>query len=141
MFNTVSNGAARAMNYASEPIVRMSNTYLKPGDMSFEELIEDIKLGVYIKSYMEWNIDDMRWNQRYVGLESYLIVNGELKDPIRNPVLEITTKSFYSKISGVDKNLKFYPGTCGKGEPAQGVPVWFGGPNVRLSNIKLGVAI
>lgn len=141
VFNTVSNGAARAMSYANEPIVRMSNTYLKPGDMSFEELIEDIKLGVYIKSYMEWNIDDMRWNQRYVGLESYLIVNGELKDLLRNPVLEITTKSFYSKISGVDKNLRFYPGTCGKGEPAQGVPVWFGGPNVRLSSIRLGVVV
>ena len=104
-----------------------------------EELIEDIKLGVFIKNYMEWNIDDIRWNQRYVGLEAYLIENGELKKLVRNPVLEITTKGFYSKIVGVDKNLKFYPGTCGKGEPAQGVPVWFGGPNVRLSKIYLGV--
>jgi len=139
VFGTSSNASARAMDYKSEPIIRMSNTYLKPGDMSFEELIEDVKLGVFIKNYMEWNIDDIRWNQRYVGLEAYLIKNGELKKLVRNPVLEITTKGFYSKIVGVDKNLKFYPGTCGKGEPAQGVPVWFGGPNVRLSKIYLGV--
>ena len=139
LFGTNSNAAARSMDYASEPIVRMSNTYFKPGNMSFDELIEDIKLGVYIKSYMEWNIDDRRWNQRYVGLESYLIRDGELAEPIRNPVLEITTKGFYSRVVGVDKNLKFFPGTCGKGEPAQGVPVWFGGPNVRLAKIKLGV--
>ncbi|MEM3983684.1 MAG: TldD/PmbA family protein [Sulfolobales archaeon] len=141
LFGTLSNGAARAMNYASEPIIRMSNTYLKPGDMSFEELIEDIKLGVYMKSYMEWNIDDIRWNQRYVGLESYLIVDGEITNPVRNPVLEVTTKSFYSKISGAGKQLVFYPGTCGKGEPSQGVPVWYGGPDVRLSKVKLGVAL
>ncbi len=139
IFGTNSNAAARSMNYASEPIVRMSNTYLKPGNLSFDELIEDVRLGVFIKSYMEWNIDDARYNQRYVGLEAYMIRNGELAEPVRNPVLEITTKGFYSNIVGVDKHLKFYLGMCGKGEPAQGVPVWFGGPDVRLSKIRLGV--
>lgn len=137
LYNTRSNGAARAMDYASEPIIRMANTYLKPGDMSFEELLESVKRGVYIKSYMEWNIDDERWSQRYVGLEAYMIENGELKEYVRNPVLEVTTKSFYSSIDGVDRNLEFYAGTCGKGEPSQGVPVWFGGPNVKLKNIRL----
>ena len=102
-------------------------------------VLEDVKFGVYMKSYMEWNIDDERWSQRYVGLESYLIEKGELKGFVRNPALEITTKSFYSNIDGVDKNLKFYAGMCGKGEPAQGVPVWFGGPNVKLKNIRLRV--
>ncbi|MEO3993048.1 MAG: TldD/PmbA family protein [Desulfurococcaceae archaeon TW002] len=139
IFGVKSNAAARAMNYASEPIIRMSNTYFKPGTMSFDELIEDISTGVFIKSYMEWNIDDIRWNQRYVGLEAYVIRNGELVEPIRNPVLEITTQGFYSNIVAADKELKFYPGTCGKGEPSQGVPVWFGGPNVRISKIRLGV--
>ncbi|MEM4717769.1 MAG: TldD/PmbA family protein [Desulfurococcaceae archaeon] len=139
LFGGYSNGAARAMNYASEPIIRMSNTYLAPGEMEFDELIEDVELGLYVKSYMEWNIDDARWNQRYVGLESYMIRNGELAEPVRNPVLEFTTGWFYSNIQGVDKNLKFYPGTCGKGEPSQGVPVWFGGPNVKLNKIRVGV--
>lgn len=139
LFNTSSNGAARSMDYASEPIIRMSNTYLAPGDMEFEELIEDIENGIYVKSYMEWNIDDTRWNQRYVGLEAYMIRNGELAEPVRNPVLEFTTGWFYSNIVGVDKNLSFYPGTCGKGEPSQGVPVWFGGPNVRLAKMGVGV--
>ena len=143
IFGVGSNGAARAMNYKSEPIIRMSNTYFKPGNMEFDELIEDIKLGVYIKSFMEWNIDDIRWNQRYVGLEAYIIRDGEVKEdePVRNPVLEITTQGFYSRVTGVDKNLRFYPATCGKGEPAQGVPVWIGGPNVRVSRIRLGVRV
>ncbi|MEM2848562.1 MAG: TldD/PmbA family protein, partial [Zestosphaera sp.] len=57
----------------------------------------------------------------------------------RNPALEITTQGFYSNVVAVDKELKFYPGTCGKGEPSQGVPVWFGGPNVRIAKIRLGV--
>ncbi len=139
IFNVDSNAAARAMYYGSEPIVRMANTYLKPGDYSFDELLEDIRLGVYIKSYMEWNIDDERWSQRYVGLEAHLIENGEATKFVRNPVLELTTRAFYSLIDAVGKDLRFYAGTCGKGEPMQGVPVWFGGPDVRLSKIRLGV--
>ncbi len=140
LYSTESNGSARATSYSSEPIIRMANTYFKPGDYSFEELLSEIREGVYIKSYMEWNIDDERWSQRYVGLEAYYVRNGELVNLIRNPVLEITTKSFYSRIKGADKELRFYAGTCGKGEPMQGIPVWFGGPNVLLSSIKLGVA-
>ncbi len=140
VYDRESNAASRAMDYASEPIIRMANTYFKPGDYRFEELLEDIKYGVYIKSYMEWNIDDMRWSQRYVGLEAYLIENGELKGFIRNPVLEITTKAFYSNIDAAGRELRFYAATCGKGEPAQGVPVWLGGPDLRLRKIKLGVA-
>ena len=140
VFRVESNGSARAADYTSEPIIRMSNTYLEPGKLSFEELLEGVKLGVYIKTYMEWNIDDLRWSQRYVGLEAYLIDHGEIRGYVRYPVLEITTESFYSSIEAVDKNLEFHAGTCGKGEPAQGVPVWFGGPNVKLKNIVLGVA-
>jgi len=139
VFGVESNGSARAMDYRSEPIIRMANTYFKPGDHSLEELIEDIKYGIYMKSYMEWNIDDERWSQRYVGLEAYLVENGELKDYVKNPVLEITTKSFYTHIDAAGKKLEFYAGTCGKGEPSQGVPVWFGGPDVRLRNIRVGV--
>ena len=139
VFGTQSNGAARAMDYNSEPIIRMSNTYFKPGDYNFEELIEDINLGVFMKSYMEWNIDDNRWNMRFVGLEAYIIRNGEIAEPVRNPVLEVTTKGFYTRVSAVGKELRFYPGRCGKGEPHQGVPVWEGGPDVKVSKIKLGV--
>jgi TldD protein len=141
VYGVESNAAARSMDYKSEPIIRMANTYFKPGDHSFEELVEDVEKGVYLKSYMEWNIDDERWSQRYTGLEAYLIENGELKGFVRNPVLEITTKAFYSSIDAVGKDLRFYAGICGKGEPAQGVPVWFGGPDLRLRNIRLGVSV
>lgn len=135
IYNVESNGASRARDYSSEPIVRMGNTYLKPGDYSFEELLEDVREGVYIKNYMEWNIDDIRWGQRYVGLEAYVIRGGELREPVTNVALEITTREFYSSIDAVGRDLKFYAGMCGKGEPGQGIPVWFGGPHIRLRGV------
>jgi len=131
-----SNAAARAINYNREPIVRMANTYA-PGEHSFEELIEDIKLGVYMVSFNEWNIDDRRYQQRYIGREAYLIENGEIKEPVRRPILEITTRALWSSVDAVGKDVEFYPGTCGKGEPGQGVPVWMGGAHARLRDIPL----
>jgi len=134
---TQSNGAARANAWYSEPLVRMANTFVVPGEFSFEELLESIKKGVYIKTYMEWNIDDKRFNQKYTGLESYLIENGKLTSLIKKPTLEITTPKFWSSIDAVGKDLDFVAGNCGKGDPMQGVPVWFGGPHIRLRNIIL----
>ncbi|MEM2846502.1 MAG: TldD/PmbA family protein [Nitrososphaerota archaeon] len=140
VFGVRSNGAARSAGYDLEPIIRMSTTYMKPGDHSFEELIEDIRDGVYIRSYQEWNIDDKRWNQRYVGVEAYRIVDGELREPVRNPVLEMTTRSLYSSIDAVGKDLAFFAGYCGKGDPMQGIPVWMGGPHIRLRRVRLEAA-
>ena len=132
-----SNAAARAISYRREPIVRMANTYLAPGDHSFEELVEDVKLGVYMVSFNEWNIDDRRYQQRYIGREAYLIENGEIKHPVKRPILEITTKALWSSVDATGKNMEFYAGTCGKGEPGQGVPVWMGGAHARLRDIVL----
>ena len=133
-----SNASARASYYGVEPIVRMSNTYMKEGDFGFDEIFKGIKLGVYIKSFTEWNIDDKRYNQKYVGREAYLIKDGEVTTPIRRPILEITTPGFYSAVTAVGKEVERSAATCGKGEPAQGIPVDTGGPTIRLGGIVLG---
>ena len=44
-------GNARAINYLYPPIVRMTNTYIEPGKTSFDEIIADIKEGVYAKNW------------------------------------------------------------------------------------------
>jgi TldD protein len=132
---TRSNGSSRSTNYDREAIVRMANTFVLPGDMTEEELIEDVKYGVYMKSFTEWNIDDKRFNQRYVGREAYLIEDGELKHPVARPVIETTTLKFWSAVDAVSKNVKFDAATCGKGDPAQGIPVYTGGPCLRLRGV------
>jgi len=135
--DTSSNASARSVRYDREPIVRMANTFIEPGDYTLEEMVRDIKLGVYIKSFMEWNIDDKRLNQRYVGLESYLIENGQVKHHVKDPILEITTPKLYSSLDARGNDLKFMGAMCGKGDPMQGIPVWTGGPHIRLRNIRV----
>ncbi len=135
--NIKSNASARASSYNKEPIVRMSNTFMLPGKYKEDEIFEDVKLGVYIKNFGEWNIDDKRLNQRYVGNDAYLIKNGKIKEPVRSPILEISTFGFYRAIDAISNKIEMSAATCGKGEPMQGINVGLGGPLVRLRNIKL----
>ena len=138
-FGLGSNGAARSSDFDREPIIRMANTYMKPGDFALEELIEGVKKGIYMLSFTEWNIDDRRYQSKYVGFECYQIENGEITETmVRRPVMELTSVGLFSSIDGVSKDLIFdFPGICGKSDPSQGVPVYAGGGCIRMRDIKL----
>ncbi len=135
---TKSNGAARATGFDREAIVRMANTYVAEGDYTEEELIEGVKHGIFMKNFTEWNIDDKRLNAKYTGAECYMIVDGKLFEPVLAPVIEISTPALWSAIDATAKNTEYHAGTCGKAEPMQAIPVWFGGPSMRIRNIRLG---
>lgn len=140
-FGSKSNAAARADGYNREPIIRMASTYVEPGDFTLEELVSDIKEGIYMKSFTEWNIDDVRYQSKYVGQQCYYIKNGEIQFNVRikRPVLELTSVGLFSAVDGCSKDIVFKTtGNCGKGDPEQVAPVYFCGPEVRMRNIRLG---
>ena len=136
-FGIHSNGASRAVNYNVEAIVRMANTFVEPKDHAVEELIGDVKFGVYMKSFMEWNIDDKRYNAKYAGREAYLVENGEVKHPVRRTIVELTTPTFWSSVDAVGKDFEFEAGFCGKSDPGQPLDASLGGPTMRLRNVYL----
>ncbi len=140
LFDINSNAAARAISFDREPLIRMANTYFAPGDFSFEEMVEDIKQGILMKSFTEWNIDDKRLQSKYVGQEAYLIQNGEItKNLVLKPSLEISSPGLFSSIDaqGKKETLEWQGAFCGKSEPGQGCPVWTGGPYIRLRDVRL----
>jgi TldD protein len=132
-----SNGSSRAEFYLREPIVRMANTFVAPGDFEEDELYGTVKDGILMDSFTEWNIDDKRFNQKYVSREAYFIKDGELAGPARKCTLEITTPGFWSAIDAVTKKVRFDAAECGKGDPGQGMSVFTGGPMLRLRGVSL----
>jgi len=132
-----SNGASRAESFDREPLIRMAHTFLLLGKFSEEELIKDVKLGIYLKDFTEWNIDDKRFQMKYVGNEAYLIKNGKIAHPLISPVLEIQTPDLWKSVDGVARKTAYDGATCGKGEPMQGAPVWLGGPSMRIRNVNV----
>ena len=137
-FGVKSNASARIDNNSNEPLIRMSNTFVKPGKASESSLIKDVKKGIYMKNFMEWNIDDKRYNFKAKGSEAYLIENGEIKHPLLFPDLEVDTLKLWTSVDGVGNKASYglTSATCGKGQPMQGVPVSMGGPSLLLRGIK-----
>jgi len=133
-FDAKPTGNARAEDFRFEPIIRMRNTFMEPKDHSFEELLEDIKFGYYLKSFRggQANLD----GTFQVGIqEAYEITNGELGDPVRNASISGNTLETLLKVDAVGKDFELWPGRCGKGQTAF---IGDGGPHVRVKEVLIG---
>lgn len=131
-----SNGGARAESYASRPLVRMSNTFIEKGDHGFEEMLEDIKLGIYAKGTRGGQVDTAKGSFQFSAQEAFLIENGEITKPLRDVSLSGMTLQILKNIDAVGDDFAFGdPGFCGKG---QLVPVGDGGPHIRIKEAIVG---
>ena len=133
----VSSGNARS-SVGEQPIVRMSNTYLKSGDQSFEELIEGMKDGIYLKGSRGGQVDTGKGIFQFNAAESFKIENGEIKEPLRDVSLSGSIMEILNKIDGLGSDFKMGVGFCGKA--GQTVPVGDGGPHTRVSMATVGGA-
>jgi TldD protein len=133
-FNAVPTGNARAEDFRVEPIIRMRNTFMAPRDCSFEELVEGIKSGYYLKNFRggQANLD----GTFQVGIqEAYEIVNGEIGEPVRNASISGNTLETLFKVDAVGKDFELSAGRCGKGQTAF---IADGGPHIRVKEVIVG---
>lgn len=130
-----SSGNARSI-ISDKPIVRMSNTYLQPGDRTFEELIEDIPDGIYLKGSRGGQVDTGKGIFQFNAAEGYLIKNGELATPVRDVSLSGNILETLKNIDAIGNDFKLSVGFCGK--DGQTAPVGDGGPHTRILNALVG---
>lgn len=132
--NMEPTGNARAENFRFEPIIRMRNTYLAPRDRSFEELVEEIDNGYYLKSFRggQANLD----GTFQVGIqEAYEIVKGKMGAPVRNVSISGNTLETLHEVDAVGRDFELWPGRCGKGQTAF---ICDGGPHIRVKEVTIG---
>lgn len=135
-----SNGAMRAMGFNNMPIIRMTNINLMPGDFSFEELIEDVKDGIYMETNKSWSIDDRRLNFQFGCEVGHLIEHGKVTHIIKNPTYTALTPEFWGACDAVGKDWHLWGvPNCGKGEPPQTMWVGHGTAPARYRSIQVGV--
>ncbi len=130
----------RASSWNRAPIDRMANINLEPGDQSFDDLISQVKLGVYVESNKSWSIDDYR-NKFQFGCEyGKLIENGKLTKTLKNPNYRGVSTPFWNSLKGVGDSETFgIYGTpnCGKGEPNQVIRVGHASPACLFDKIQI----
>ena len=130
-----SSGNARSI-IADQPIVRMSNTFLQPGDMEVDEIFEDIDNGIYLKGSRGGQVDTGKGIFQFNAAEGYLIENGEKTTPIRDVSLSGNILETLKNIDAIANDFKLSTGFCGKS--GQTAPVGDGGPHTRIQNALVG---
>lgn len=128
-------GNARAQDYNHSPLVRMRNTFIEPGDTSFEDMISDVKLGVYaLKSR---GGQTCLGNFSFSSAYAYMIRDGKVAEPVRDVILAGNLFETLENVTAVGDDFSWdNSGRCGK--DGQSMPVGMGSPHVRIENVVVG---
>ena len=129
-------GNARAVSYSFPPIVRMTNTYIEPETLSFEDIISDIKEGVYAKDWYGGTTSLEMFT--FSAAEAYMIRNGKLAELLRPVVLSGNVFVTLDNIDAIGNDLEMNQGGgCGK-RGQMPLPVSNGSPHIRIRRCLVG---
>ncbi|MDH4270289.1 MAG: TldD/PmbA family protein [Dehalococcoidia bacterium] len=129
-------GNARAINYHFPPIVRMSNTLIEPGSISFEQMLGDIEEGVYVKDWYGGTTSLEMFT--FSAGEAYMIRRGKLAELLRPVVLTGNVFTTLENIDAIGDDLEMNQGGgCGKAGQYP-LPVSDGSPHIRIRHCVVG---
>ncbi len=132
-------GNSRAQDYSFLPIVRMTNTYVAPGNHKKNEVFEDVHKGIYaVRGAGGQSGSDGTFFFR--AARAYEIKNGEPQKPLTNVALTGNILEYLKNIDAIADDLEIdvdagFGGCLSRGQRAM---VGLGGPHVRIRNAIIG---
>jgi len=111
--NVHPTGNAHAWDYSVEPLIRQTTIGLEPGDQSSEEIIEDIKEGLFLEGTFGGQANT---NADFTfGFQSAnWIRHGELAEDLRGANVAGNAIEVFKTIDAVGSEAVLRPGACGK---------------------------
>jgi TldD protein len=133
-------GNGRRESYASQPMPRMTNTFMTAGDKKPEEILAKLKRGIYAVNFGGGQVDITSGKFVFQCTEAYLVEKGKIVAPVKNATLIGDGPSALTRVTMVGDDLKLDDGvgTCGKG--GQSVPVGVGQPTLYIKGLTVGGA-
>jgi TldD protein len=130
-------GNARAISFRHAPIVRMTNTYIGNGQGPFDDLIRDIKLGVYACG--AFGGQTMLENFSFTAAYGYMIRDGHVAELVKDVVLAGNLFQTLDRIERIAGDFRWNQmgGGCGKGGQFP-LAVTEGAPHVRIERALVG---
>lgn len=140
MLNEKPTGSARAIDYRCPPIPRMRNTCIQGGTSSFDEMIQDVKLGVYAIESMGGQAEE---TFTFTAARAYMIRDGKLAELVKNVTISGNLFTTLKNIDmvGNDFQQEESGGGCGKGDGWKfqfPLPVATGSPHIRIQETIIG---
>lgn len=131
-------GNGRRQSYAHAPMPRMTNTFMRGGDMDPGEIIASVQDGIYAPNFGGGQVDIVSGQFTFQCTEAYRIRKGKIEEPLKGATLIGNGPEAMRKVSmiGNDFGLDSGIGMCGKA--GQGVPVGVGQPTLKIDEITVG---
>jgi len=126
---------SRAQGYA-RPVIRMSNTFIAPDGRKFEEMLSELKDGIYLKGSRGGQVNPGEGVFQFNAERGFLVENGEITTPLRDVSLSGHTLEILNNVAFVGNDLELNSGRCGKA--GQLVPVSDGAPHVMVRRAVVG---
>ena len=131
-------GNARAISSQFPPIVRMTNTFIQPGSDTLQDVLGDIKDGLYVSNWYG-GMTSMEQFTFSAG-ETYAIRNGRVEELMRPVLLSGNLFTTLENLDAVADDLDMNQGGgCGKGGQSP-LPVSNGSPHIRIQKCLIGGA-
>ncbi|MCY4542431.1 MAG: metallopeptidase TldD-related protein [Rhodobacteraceae bacterium] len=131
-------GNGRRQSYAHAPMPRMTNTFMLPGDADPEDIIKEVRDGVYAVGFGGGQVDITNGKFVFSCTEAYRVRNGKVGAPIRNATLIGDGPSALTRIRAVGNDLGLDPGIGNCGKNGQWVPVGVGLPTTLIGGLTVG---
>jgi TldD protein len=130
IFGAAPHGNARAFTYRDEPIIRMTNTFIMPGESDLKEMISGIDNGFLLIDLAHGGQADSSAEFMFGVSEAYKIENGNLKGLVKGVTISGQAFDVLMSVDAVSSDFQIDTGAghCGKWQPAK---VDGGGPYLR----------
>ena len=139
---TESDGCSYADSWSNVQFQRMPNVSLQAGTKKLtpDEMVKDIKKGIYIVGDGSFSIDQQRYNAQFGGQLFYEIKNGQITRMLEDVAYQIRTPEFWNACTAVADERDYRLGGSffdGKGQPGQVSAVSHGSSTARFNGINV----
>ena len=137
-----SHGCSYADSWSSVQFQRMPNVSLAAGKkpLTPDEMIKDVKKGIYILGRGSFSIDQQRYNFQFGGQLYFEIKNGKITNPLEDVAYQSNTQEFWNACTALCDERDWRMGGSffdGKGQPSQVSAVSHGSPTTRFNGINV----
>jgi TldD protein len=137
-----SDGCSYADSWSNVQFQRMPNVSLQAGQKKLtpDEMVKDIKHGIYIVGDGSFSIDQQRYNFQFGGQLFYEIKDGKIGPMLEDVAYQANTQEFWNACTAVCDERDWRMGGSffdGKGQPAQVSIVSHGASTARFNGINV----
>lgn len=137
-YKVAPTGNGRRESFRQTPIPRMRATYMEAGNVKEEDIIHEVKNGIYAADFTNGQVQIGAGDFTFFVKDGYLIENGKLTQPIKDINIIGNGPKALADITMVGNNYKMDNGTWTCGKDGQSCPVTCGMPSALVSKLTVG---